>query len=109
MPGAGLFNAKLGGIGFPFGGLFTPGDARAQAWGRTIYFAPGQYSPGSVSGLARIGHESIHVTQFVRGGAGFIASAAFQEVSAFLTGRGPAYEAVAYNAQFAISRGLGGP
>ena len=109
VSGAGLFNAKFGGIGFPFGGLLTPGSALAQTWGRTIYFARGQYSPGSVSGLAIIGHESIHVTQFVRGGAGFIASAAFQEVGAFFTGRGLAYEAVAYSAQFAISRGLGGP
>lgn len=109
VPGAGLFNAKFGGIGFPFGGLFMPGSALAQAWGRTIYFAPGRYSPGSAPGLAIMGHESIHVTQFVKGGAGFIASTAFQEVGAFFTGRSPAYEAVAYSAQFAISRNLGGP
>ena len=107
VPGKGLFNMKVNLTGFPFGGIFS-GDARAQVWGTTAYFASGEYAPRSASGLALIGHESIHVTQYLSGGAGFVGTAAIQEVGARFSSGLPAYEAVAYRAQFAIRRGLGG-
>ena len=37
-----------------------PEPANAYTYGNDIYFAPGQYDPNSVEGLARIAHEVTH-------------------------------------------------
>ena len=44
--------------------------AQAFARGDEIHFAPGQYDPGSRSGLELIGHELAHVTQQAQGRVG---------------------------------------
>jgi hypothetical protein len=45
---------------------YVVGDPGAYTEGNDIYFKPGEYDPYSVQGLADIGHELTHVTQYAK-------------------------------------------
>jgi RHS repeat-associated protein len=49
-------------------GRLRAGDEQVGAitFGRNIYFAPGRYTTRTREGLALIGHEILHVTQYIR-------------------------------------------
>lgn len=53
--------------GLPWIARFAPVPVRAMALGRHIYF-DGNFDPGSAGGIAEIGHELAHVSQWRRGG-----------------------------------------
>lgn len=54
----------------PWIARFAPIPVRAMALGRNIYF-DGNFDPGSADGIATIGHEIVHVSQWRRAG-GFV-------------------------------------
>lgn len=75
----------------PWIARFAPISVRAMALGRDLYF-DGNFDPDSVDGVATIGHELVHVSQWRRPG-GLIARAL-----------GPVSFAARYVGQYAVNR-----
>ena len=110
FPGENLFNISMN-HGIPW---WSAGSPDAVTFGNSIYFGAGQYSPGTVGGLALIGHEITHVAQFRAVGAfGFSASYLGQYAAGRLSGlsaysayRGISFEASAFRQQDVIFNAL---
>lgn len=75
----------------PWIARFAPISVRAMALGRRIYF-DGDFDPDSIEGIATIGHELVHVSQWRRTG-GFLARAL-----------GPVGFAARYVGEYALNR-----
>lgn len=76
----------------PWIARFAPIPVRAMALGRDIYFGGGNFDPHSADGVATIGHELMHVSQW-GGTGGFLARAL-----------GPIGFAATYVGEYALNR-----
>jgi len=89
-----LNNADLHTDGIPwYIHMFQSGDVIGTTIGNKIYLKAGQYDPGTVEGLALLGHELVHVDQYAHG---MTVAAYLRELVRNGAGRKNRYERPAY-------------
>ena len=89
-----LNNADLHTDGIPwYIHMFQSGDVIGTTIGNKIYLKAGQYDPGTVEGLALLGHELVHVDQYAHG---MTVAAYLRELVRNGAGRNNRYERPAY-------------